>query len=109
MAALPATAIALPTTSMFYIPTCPRHSTTQNWQDIAKLYCKLKGVARNVTLQSAILRGVMKWLEETFDEQKKKSLAANCICDDEADDDESRIPFGEDGSEYLMFFLPSRN
>ena len=119
MAALPATAIALPTTdlepnipsfcalSMFYRPNCPRHSTYKNWQDIAKLYCKLTGVAKAVK-QHNILAPVMQWLNATFEQHKKRSLASNCTCDDEADGSDSRILFGEDGSEYIIFCLPSR-
>ena len=119
MAALPASAIALPTTdlgpntAMWYKPNCPRHSTCQSWQDTAKLYIYLTGVATTVE-EGTILGIVMEWLRETYEEHKKKSLASNCTCDDDDDDDdaangsESRLPMGRDGREHIIFFLPSR-
>ena len=65
------------------------------------------GVAKTVQ-QHNILAPVTQWLVATLEQHKESSLASNCICDDEADGSDSRIPFGEDGSEYIAFFLPSR-
>ena len=90
--------------AMWYKPNCPTHGTYQTWQDIAKLYCYLYGVAKTVELDT-ILGPVMEWLHGTFDKHKKMSLASNCICDDDLD--APTIPFGRDGSELIIFFLPS--
>jgi hypothetical protein len=67
----------------------------------------LTKVAKTVK-EDRILGPVMKWLFETFDERKKKSLASNCTCDDDDDDDAakgsvSRIILPS----YILFYLPS--
>ena len=112
IAALPASAIALPTTdlgfktAMWYKPNCPRHSTYKSWNDPAKLYIYLTGVATTVE-EGTILGIVMEWLRETYEERKKKSLASNCTCDDDddaANGSESRLPMGRDGAEHIIFF-----
>ena len=67
----------------------------------------MTGVAKAVK-QHHILGPVMQWMHAAFQQHKERSLASDCICDDEANDNDSRSPFGEDGSEYMIFFLPSR-
>jgi hypothetical protein len=51
----------------------------------------------------------MKWLNECFEERKARSLALNCTCDDDdaPEGSDFRIPFGRDGTELVIFFLPS--
>ena len=92
---------------MLYKPSCPRHSTYQAWQDIANLYSYLKIVAKTVE-QDIILGAVMKWLNESGEERKARSLASNCTCDDDdaPEGSDFRIPFGRDGSELIIFFFP---
>ena len=120
MAALPASPRALPTTylgpnipsfcaqAMWYKPSCPRHSTYQACQDTGNLYSYLTIVAKTVE-QDIILGAVMKWLNECFEERKARSLALNCTCDDDdaPEGSDFRIPFGRDGTELVIFFLPS--
>ena len=111
MAALPASAIALPTTDlgpapgMWFKPDCPRHSTYQTWQLPGRLYCSLTEVAKTVK-EDHILGPVMKWLIETFDERKKKSLASYCTCDDDDDAAEGRVSRILLPS-HIIFYLPS--
>ena len=90
---------------MLYKPNCPRHSTYKSWNDPAKLYIYLTGVATSVE-EGNILGIVMEWLRETYEERKKKSLASNCTCDDDDDAAEgsvSRILLPS----HIIFYLPS--
>ena len=118
MAALPASPIALPTTylghnipsfcaqTMWYKPSCPRHSTYQACQDTGNLYSYLTIVAKTVE-QDIILGAVMKWLNECFEERKARSLALNCTCDDDAPEgSDFRIPLEEMVLNLSYFFFP---
>ena len=89
MAALPSTAIALPTTSLlWYRPSCPRHSTYKIWQDISEVCCKMACVVKNAQLH-AVLGPVLQWLQARFEQLREKSFAANCSCEDEEDSEDS--------------------
>ena len=131
MAALPSSAIALPSTylgpfpfvpgTMWWIPDCPRHSTYDDWQRLGQFYVKLASIAKKErVIEHPILGHVLEWANAKYKESKDACLKRPCTCDDEDEEDggtgtgvDATATGGASSStepvaDYLMFFLPSR-
>ena len=131
MAALPSSAIALPSTylgpfpylpgTMWWKPDCPRHSTYDDWRILGGFYVKLASIAKKErVIEHPILGHVLEWADVKYKEFKDACLKRPCTCDDE-DEEDGGTGTGEDATttggassstepvaDYLLFFLPSR-
>jgi hypothetical protein len=126
MAALPSSAIALPSTylgpfpylpgTMWWKKDCPRHSTYDDWQILCKFYVKLASIAKKErVIEHPILGHVLEWANVKYKETKDACFKRPCTCDDEDEEDGGTgtatgkaTSSTEPVADYLMFFLPSR-
>ena len=127
MAALPSSAVALPSTdlgppmAMWWKPDCPRHSTYDDWRRLGAFYVKLASIAKKErVIEHPILGHVLEWADVTYQQFKDGCRKRPCTCDDEDEEDGGAGARGdatttggassstEPVADYLLFFLPSR-
>ena len=109
--------------TMWWKPDCPRHSTYDDWRRLGGFYVKLASIAKKERVtEHPILGHVLEWADEKYKEFKDACLSRPCTCDDKDEDEEDGgTGTGEDATttggassstepvaDYLLFFLPSR-